>query len=157
MKTTIFKAFGFSILTIICTSQLISQTSDESENIKHLGEEQIIVKESREYYEPPVEKTDFLNFCKREDIKHGEIIWQQTILESGHYKSKLYKEKNNMLGLYDSKNKEYFNFDHWTDCLIGYRDMIQNQWDGETEYYTFLEELPYAIDSNYINKLKSIK
>jgi hypothetical protein len=90
------------------------------------------------------------------EIKEPLIVLAQAKLESANYKSKLCIEKNNIFGLYNSKAQQYYNFDHWTNCIIAYKNMIEyKQRDGE-DYYYFLRRIGYAEDSLYINKVKSI-
>lgn len=90
------------------------------------------------------------------DLKYDSIIISQAILETGWFKSYNCKERHNLFGLYNTRKKEYFKFEHWTESVIGYRDLVQFKFkDGS--YYKFLKELPYATDPNYINKIKSIK
>ena len=89
-------------------------------------------------------------------IKEPLIVLAQAKLESAGYKSRLCKEKNNIFGLYDSKARQYYDFDHWTDCIIAYRNMIEyRRKDGE-DYYHFLLRIKYAEDAGYISKVKSI-
>lgn len=97
---------------------------------------------------------NFEYVCLHYDIEHPEIVYAQAKLESGYFTSPVYKFKNNFLGLYDSKNKDYYSFSHWSDCLKGYKDYVQRKWNGNGDYYLFLQNLPYAEDPNYIKKVK---
>lgn len=91
------------------------------------------------------------------EINEPSIVLAQAKLESGNYKSKLCKEKNNIFGLYNSKIREYYSFNHWSDCILAYKNMIEyKQKDGEN-YYHFLVRIGYAEDSLYISKVKSIE
>lgn len=118
----------------------------------------------REYVTVPIDKLElnkdnFFLVCKIYDIKFPEIVYAQARLESGNFKSKLFQTKNNFLGLYNSKIKDFYEFDHWTDCLLGYRDLLQFKYNGDEHYenyYTFLKELPYAMDPEYIQKVRKI-
>ena len=104
-------------------------------------------------------KENFFLVCKIYDIKFPEIVYAQARLESGNFKSKLFQTKNNFLGLYNSKIKDFYEFEHWTDCLLGYRDLLQFKYNGDEHYetyYTFLKELPYAMDPEYIQKVRKI-
>ena len=42
------------------------------------------------------------------EIKHPQIVYAQAILETGHFKSNVCLNYNNLFGLYDSKNKDYY-------------------------------------------------
>ena len=89
------------------------------------------------------------------DVQHPEIVLNQAILETGHFTSNICKQKNNLFGLYDSANSEYMKFSHWIESCIAYKNMVQYKYKGGC-YYEFLDNLPYAEDTEYINKLKSL-
>ena len=88
-------------------------------------------------------------------IIEPDIVYAQAILETGHFNSELCTKKNNLFGLYNSKKGEYFEFEHWYDSVIAYRDYIQCKYSGG-DYYVFLQEIHYASDTDYIIKLKEI-
>lgn len=90
------------------------------------------------------------------DVKHPKIVQAQAILESGLGESPLYKRTNNLFGLYNSKEGEYYSYDHWTACIVDYRDKIQSRLKEGEDYYKFLKRIRYAEDKEYINKLKRI-
>lgn len=98
--------------------------------------------------------------CEYYDLLHPEIVVAQSILETGYYNSKVCKDYNNILGLYDSYNKDYFKFDNWWASVEGYKNKVQYKLGKDSctveEYYTFLRELPYAMDPHYIRKVKTI-
>ena len=90
------------------------------------------------------------------NIKHPTIIKAQAILETGHFTSDLCVKNNNLFGLYDSKNKRYYSFTTWYESIKAYKRMIQSKYDNSKYYYMFLEDIKYAKDKEYINKLKKI-
>ena len=90
------------------------------------------------------------------DVEYPNIVYAQAILETGHFKSKVYKEYNNLFGLYNSRTKSYYKFDHWSESVIAYLDFIQNKYRPPNDYYKFLLDIGYAEDPEYINKLKII-
>lgn len=100
-----------------------------------------------------------LSACTYYGIKYPNIVTAQAILESGNFKSGLFKENNNPFGLYNSEKEEYFKFTHWTDAILAYQSMIEYKFNGNTQehYYKFLEELPYATSNKYIDKVKAIE
>ena len=89
-------------------------------------------------------------------VKHPEIVYAQAVLETGHFKSDLCLNGNNLFGLYNSKKHRYYTFDHWKDCIIAYKEMIQYKYKDGDDYLNFLKEIGYAEDPEYINKLKRI-
>lgn len=94
-------------------------------------------------------------------VKHPQIVYAQAVLETGHFKSDACLINNNLFGLYDSKNERYYKFDHWTNSVEAYVNMIQYKYQGDSDkppndYYEFLSDIGYAEDPDYINKLKEI-
>jgi flagellum-specific peptidoglycan hydrolase FlgJ len=91
------------------------------------------------------------------EIQFPEIVYAQALLETGHFSSSICKNYNNLFGLYNSKIKDYYSFEHWSDSVKAYRDFVQYKYKGNTDYYTFLVNLPYATDPNYIRKIKQLE
>ena len=91
------------------------------------------------------------------NIRHPKIVLAQAKLESGNFTSNHYKKRNNFLGLYDSKRKEYYRFNHWTDCIQGYKDMVEYKLRDGENYYNFLRRIKYASSENYIRQIKQIE
>lgn len=90
------------------------------------------------------------------DIQYPEIVYAQAILETGHFKSRVCKEYNNLFGLYNSESKDYFKFEHWSDSIRAYIDCIQYRYNPSEDYYHFLDNIGYAEDPEYTNKLRKI-
>ena len=90
------------------------------------------------------------------DIKHPTIVKAQAILETAHFSSDLCVKNNNLFGLYDSKNKRYYSYNHWWESIEAYKELIQRKYSNSKYYYKFLEDIKYAEDKDYINKLKEI-
>ena len=91
------------------------------------------------------------------EIKEPKIVLAQAKLESGNYTSELFKRKNNFLGLYNSRKRQYFKFDHWSECILAYKDMIEYKHKDGEDYYDFLERIGYAEDPSYIRKVREIE
>ena len=89
-------------------------------------------------------------------IEHSTIVKAQAILETGNFTSNLCIKNNNLFGLYDSKNKRYYSYNHWWESVEAYKKLIQRKYDNSKYYYMFLEDIKYAKDKDYINKLKEI-
>lgn len=90
------------------------------------------------------------------NVKHPKIVYAQAVLETGNFNSRLCKENNNLFGLYDSKNKKYYSYNHWSESVVSYCDYIQSKYKPPNNYYKFLKEIGYAEDPQYINKVKAI-
>ena len=90
------------------------------------------------------------------NLEYKDIVYAQAVLETGHFTSKVCLEYNNLFGLYDSKNKDYYKFNHWSESVVAYKEWIQKKYQPPNNYYTFLREINYANDKDYISTLKSI-
>jgi len=88
------------------------------------------------------------------EVEHSDIVLAQSILESGHYKSEVFKTKNNLFGFCTSAG--YMSYPHWICSISAYKDWQLRLYDGQMDYYYFLEEVGYAEDENYCSKLKQI-
>ena len=90
------------------------------------------------------------------NIEHPTIVKAQAILETDRFTSDLCIKNNNLFGLSDSKNKRYYSYNHWWESIEAYKKLIQRKYDNSKYYYIFLEDIKYAKDKEYINKLKEI-
>lgn len=90
------------------------------------------------------------------DLYHPNIVYAQAILETGNFTSGGCKKDNNLFGLYDSKNKCYYKFNHWYESVEAYKKWIQKRYKPGEDYYNFLKRIHYAEDPNYTKILKRI-
>ena len=94
--------------------------------------------------------------CEHYGLKEPKIVTAQAILETGWFRSKVFREYNNPFGLFNSRTMQYFRFRHWSDAVIMYRDNIQKRLKRNEDYYNFLKRIGYAEDEDYINKVKAL-
>jgi len=90
------------------------------------------------------------------DVPNPKIVLAQAKLESGNFTSRLTKNNNNPFGLYNSKTKQFYHFKHWAYAVLFYKENISNKYKGGN-YFKFLEDLGYAEDPLYNDKLKEIR
>ena len=90
------------------------------------------------------------------NLEYKDIVYAQAVLETGHFTSRVCLEYNNLFGLYDSKNKDYYKFNHWSESVVAYKEWIQKKYQPPNNYYAFLEEINYAEEKNYTRILKEI-
>jgi hypothetical protein len=83
------------------------------------------------------------------------FVLAQAVLETGNFSSNVCKNYNNLFGLYDSRNKDYYRFQRWEDSVVGYKKFIQHRYKGGN-YLTFLKRIGYAEDPGYIQKVAKI-
>ena len=106
----------------------------------------------RNWNERELTMLNLLEVIREVGLSNGLIVLAQALLETGHFSSSVCKEYNNLFGLYDSKNREYFRFNRWEDSVVAYQRMIQYRYKGGN-YFQFLKSIGYAEDPRYIVKL----
>jgi flagellum-specific peptidoglycan hydrolase FlgJ len=100
-----------------------------------------------------------LTELKKQNVKHPEIVLAQSIEETGWYKcNDCSMSKNNIFGLWNSRKKEYYEYDTWQLSIGGYKRGIQYKYDASKykDYYEFLEKIGYASNPKYISNIKKI-
>lgn len=145
---------AFSILLLILSVK-INHLKNEVENIKPPDIKVEIIEDKPVFYSKSPQE-GLMEALEYYGVKYPQIVYAQAILETGHFRSKVYREYNNLFGLYNSKTKSYYKFDHWSESVVAYIDYVQYKYKPPNDYYKFLNELPYATDPNYINKVKEI-
>lgn len=91
------------------------------------------------------------------EVKHPTAVLAQAKLESANFQSSLFKRHNNFLGLYNSRRREYFKFNHWTECILAYKNMVEYKLKEGEDYYQFLDRIGYAENPDYIRIVKQIE
>jgi hypothetical protein len=109
--------------------------------------------------------TKLVNMMKQLNIKYPWIPLAQSIVETGHWKSRIFIENNNLFGMKEAKtrvttssgtqhNHAYYNT--WRESVYDYA-FYQARYLGkirnEEDYFEYLSN--YAEDPNYTRTLKS--
>jgi len=101
------------------------------------------------------------------NVKYPHIVLAQAKLESGNFKSKIFKQNNNMFGMRkarqritsaQSEKNTYAFYRDWVDCVYDYcmyQSSVLCNVTNEDEYFAKLSAR-YAEDSTYVSKLKDI-
>jgi len=101
------------------------------------------------------------------NIKFPHIVLAQAKLESGHFKSKIFRENNNFFGMKVARCRPTTNkgeqnghayFDTWKDCLVDYafyQAAYLHDIKTEDQYLAYLKA-NYAEDPNYFTKLLNL-
>jgi uncharacterized FlgJ-related protein len=139
-------------------------TSNPANKVQNLSQEEklIVIREYNDFSEQKlIEKIDQLNF------RYPHIILAQAKLESGHFKSTIFLENNNMFGMKEAKlranlakgtNRGHAYYDTWQDCILDYALYYSTYLSDirtEGEYFEYLRQ-NYAEDPTYIQRLKQI-
>lgn len=96
----------------------------------------------------------FNAICELYNIREPEYVYAQAKLESGNFTSKVFRTKNNFLGL-RGKNG-YFSFDYWADCIRCYAGCVERHRKPDEEFLPFLRRRKYAEDEAYLYKVKNM-
>ena len=99
-------------------------------------------------------------------LENPKIVMAQCIEESGNFKSKLFLEGNNLIGMKVPSKRptlaksvlySHAKFDSWKECLIDYSIWQQIYARGlkEDEYFNYLDKV-YAEKKGYSDRLKKI-
>ena len=133
--SSIFLLLLFVIYIII--SGIIIQNHNHTKEIKYLNNKLDSLTINNNYNYSYSHITTFENKTPEEgidealqyyNIEHPTIVKAQAILETGHFTSDLCIKNNNLFGLYDSKNKRYYSYNHWWESIEAYKKLIQRKY-----------------------------
>ena len=155
--------FGI-ILTLIIITSLISFHYGKIKGISTLSnEEKSIIIEKID----PFKVVEFKEYLIDLNIKFPEVVYAQARLETNGFKSKIFRENNNLFGMKASTKRSSTNkgiqhghayYDSWRESVLDFA-LWQCRYLGnittEEEYFRYLKA-NYAEDPNYINKLKNL-
>jgi hypothetical protein len=107
-----------------------------------------------------------LAFLKELNVRHADIVYAQAVLESYHFKSRIFRENNNFFGMKQAKSRPttskgtqhgHAYFDSWRDCAIDYA-LYSSKYLSRLSRAEYLEYLGqnYAEDRGYVSKLNQI-
>lgn len=104
---------------------------------------------------------------KRLKMKFPYIVMAQSILETGHWKSQVFKENNNLFGMKQSTKRSSTNkgeqhghayYDSWRESVLDFalwQCRYLSSINTREEYLRYLKA-NYAEDPNYVNKLEKL-
>lgn len=102
---------------------------------------------------------------KRLNVKHPHIVMAQSMLETGHWKSRIFRENHNLFGMKEARSRvntaagtrhNHAYYETWMESICDYA-FYQCRYLGgirtEAEYYAYLGN-SYAEDPNYVKVVK---
>ena len=136
-------------------------------NIRYISQETkaIIIKESDK--ENQFSPDNLKRYILELNIRFPHIVYAQAVLESGHFKSNIFKVNNNLFGMKEAKSRpttnkgEQFNhayYDNWRKSVDDYAMFSAaylNNIKTESDYFEYLKQ-NYAEDTSYVQRLKEI-
>lgn len=153
MKQKVFNILISLIVGVLSVVQVLPYLKkDKPPEIKVIH---VVSKEQPDFFSKSPQE-GLMEALKYYGVKHPQIVYAQAILETGNFTSNLCVKNNNLFGLYDSKNKKYYSYNYWWESIEAYKKLIQRKYNNSKYYYMFLEDIKYAGDKDYINKVKKI-
>lgn len=91
----------------------------------------------------------------RYGVMFPKIVVAQALLETGYFTSNVCLNYNNLFGLRRPSDGSYYQFDSWEESVKAYKDYVQKKYKGG-DYFRFLDNIGYAEDPTYLQKVRSI-
>lgn len=160
----------FTTITILVTASVtmaytLATDTTRDEVISNLSvEEKLVVVNSTEQ---PFSEESLVDLLKELNVKFPHIVMAQSIVETGHWTSNIFKENHNLFGMKQARvrvntargtqyNHAYY--DNWRESVYDYA-FYQCRYLGsiktEDDYFQYLSE-SYAEADDYINTLKEV-
>lgn len=160
-RITLYFTLGIILSFVIAVS--VGYTLGKKDRLNLSEEEKlIIIQEKNQFTQSKlIDKLNELN------VKFPYIALAQSMLETGNYTSKVFKESNNLFGLREAKQRittargTQFNHAYYNDWIESVYDFAFHQCrylsnlTTEEQYFQYLSQ-NYAEDPNYITILKDI-
>lgn len=125
-------------------------------------ERSIIIKEQDKFTE---EK--FKEYLLELNIKFPHIVYAQAVLETGHFKSQVFKNNQNLFGMKQARMRATTNagtdlghavYRHWRESVVDYalyQCAFLSKIHTEEAYYQYLQA-NYAEATDYVSKVKQL-
>ena len=131
-------------------------------NLSHIEKELLVVDLQRDDFT----EEKLADLLKKLKIQYPEIVLAQARLESGGYKSRIFRENHNLFGMKEAVRRintaqgtqyNHAYYEHWRESVYDYA-FYQCRYMGQVrsreEYFNLLSQ-SYAEDPVYVTKLKN--
>ena len=110
----------------------------------------------------------FVGLIKELNMKFPHIVYAQARIESGNFKSAVFKQNNNLFGMREARvrvntakgtNLNHAYYDNWKESVYDYafyQCRYMSNADTETEYYQALDASYAEVGSSYSVALKQL-
>jgi uncharacterized FlgJ-related protein len=152
-----------AILLTTTYNHAVGKTRDEVISSLSVEEKLVVVNSVQR----PFTEESFVELLKELNVRFPHIVLAQSIVETGHWTSNIFKENHNLFGMKQARvrvntargtqyNHAYY--DNWRESVYDYA-FYQCRYLGsiktEDEYFKYLSE-SYAEADGYINILKKV-
>lgn len=157
--------FFIALTVLIVTTFYIVHSFYVANNIKYITEETraIIINEADK--ENKFTESKLKEYVLELNIKFPHIVLAQARIETGHFKSKIFKENKNLFGMKEAKQRPTTNqgtendhayYKNWHESVVDYA-LYQAKYlsniKTENEYLEYLRQ-NYAEDPKYVDKIR---
>jgi hypothetical protein len=153
------------VVMVLLLSSFISGRYIKFQSLEEYEKELIVLNVQTE--ENKFTKEKLVEELKRLNIKHPHIVMAQSIIETGHWSSKIFRENHNLFGMREAKSRintaagtqsNHAYYETWIESVYDYA-FYQCRYLGgirtEAEYYAYLGN-SYAEDPDYVNVVKGV-
>lgn len=138
----------------------------EFESLNEYEKELIVISLDNEKNKFSEEK--FIEELKRLNVKFPYIVMAQAIVETGHYKSEIFKENHNLFGMKQAKlrintakgtQKGHAYYDNWHQSVYDYafyQCRYLSNLKSEMEYFLYLSNVYAEAGGGYVNLVKKV-
>lgn len=168
MKSFYSKALSF--VAVVSFILLINRVNNQNNIHVSSDNESIDIKKSSQLLvEDTVDEfteEKFVQLLKDMNFKYPHIVYSQSILETGNFKSKIFLDNNNLFGMKEPRIRlttakgtqhNHACYDHWRESVYDYA-LYQSSYLrklNEEEYYRYLDER-YAEAEHYVPAVKRV-
>ena len=163
-NTKLIKLSILIVITLILTSFSIGRYL-KIEALDEYEKELIVLNLREEENKFTEEK--FIGILKDLNVKFPHIVMAQSMVETGYWKSKIFKENHNLFGMKQARvrintaggtHNGHAYYNDWIESVYDYafyQCRYMSSIKTESEYFVYLSKT-YAEDSGYIYKLKNV-
>ena len=145
----------YQYTTQIAREQVLNDLSPE--------ERLIIINKGRKAFE----SDQFITLLNEMNVKYPHIVMAQSIIETGHWTSKVFRKNNNLFGMKQAYRRvntakgtqhNHAFYESWEESVYDYafyQCRYLSTINNEQEYFQYLSK-SYAEDPNYVTSLKNV-
>jgi len=155
-----------SVLIVLMVSSFILGRFARFETLDEYERELIVISLEDEKNKFTEEK--FVEELKRLNVKFPHIVMAQAIVETGHYKSTVFKENHNLFGMKQATlrintakgtQNGHAYYDNWQQSIYDYafyQCRYLSNIKNEKEYFLYLSSVYAEAGDGYVNLVKQV-
>lgn len=164
------------VVLLVLNTSLISKAPSLPEQVRGVNLSLLLCKQREKIIDEKIESITTSEFSIELLKEYLELVYpnssnvviKQFVLETGWFKSKIFRENNNICGMKlpykrytkaTGKKYKHAAYNHWTDSVDDYFLLIKYHTDkgmDTSDYYEFLLNINYASNTSYTDILRCI-